>query len=73
MPEPKAVIFDMDGVLIDSEHLWRKAMIEAFHEKDMILTEDDCRKTMGMRIGEVIAQTSRSSTMRSDRSLAVRS
>jgi sugar-phosphatase len=51
---PLAVIFDMDGVLIDSEHLWRKAMILAFAENNMMLTENDCRKTMGMRIGEVI-------------------
>jgi HAD superfamily hydrolase (TIGR01509 family) len=50
----KAVIFDMDGVLIESEHLWRKAMIKGFEESGMILSEDDCRKTMGLRIGEVI-------------------
>jgi mannitol-1-/sugar-/sorbitol-6-/2-deoxyglucose-6-phosphatase len=51
----KAVIFDMDGVLINSEHLWRKAMIKGFNEFGMSLTEDDCRKTMGMRFGEVVA------------------
>jgi mannitol-1-/sugar-/sorbitol-6-/2-deoxyglucose-6-phosphatase len=52
--EIKAVIFDMDGVLIDSEHLWRNAMIRGFNEYGMQLSEDDCRKTMGMRISEVI-------------------
>ncbi|PBQ33292.1 2-deoxyglucose-6-phosphatase [Sphingobacteriaceae bacterium] len=50
----KAVIFDMDGVLIESEYLWRRAMIAGFKEFGMELTEDDCRKTMGLRIGEVI-------------------
>lgn len=50
----KAVIFDMDGVLIESEHLWRKAMIAGFKEYGVELNEDDCRKTMGLRIGEVI-------------------
>lgn len=50
----QAVIFDMDGVLVESEHLWRRAMIQGFHEFGMVLTEDDCRKTMGLRIGEVI-------------------
>jgi beta-phosphoglucomutase-like phosphatase (HAD superfamily) len=50
----KAVIFDMDGVLIESEHLWRKAMIEGFAEAGMQLSENDCRKTMGMRFPEVI-------------------
>jgi sugar-phosphatase len=51
---PKAVIFDMDGVLIDSEHLWRKAMVKGFSEFGITVTENDCRKTMGMRIGEVV-------------------
>ena len=51
---PAALIFDMDGVLINSEHLWRKAMIKGFSEFGMHLSEDDCRKTMGMRFGEVI-------------------
>ena len=50
----KAVIFDMDGVLIESEYLWRRAMIVGFKEFGMELSEDDCRKTMGLRIGEVI-------------------
>ncbi|WP_317900221.1 hexitol phosphatase HxpB [Aurantibacillus circumpalustris] len=50
----KAVIFDMDGVLIESEHLWRKAMIIGFKEYGITLSEADCRKTMGLRIGEVI-------------------
>lgn len=50
----KAVIFDMDGVLIESEHLWRRAMIHGFGEAGITLSEDDCRKTMGLRIGEVI-------------------
>jgi sugar-phosphatase len=50
----KAVIFDMDGVLIDSEHLWRRAMIEGFAEYGITVTENECRKTMGMRIGEVV-------------------
>lgn len=50
----KAVIFDMDGVLIESEHLWRKAMIAGFAEAEISLTEDDCRQTTGLRIGEVI-------------------
>ncbi|MBL7933261.1 MAG: hexitol phosphatase HxpB, partial [Bacteroidia bacterium] len=46
----KAVIFDMDGVLIESEHLWRKAMIMGFGEAGMTLTEEDCRQTTGLRI-----------------------
>ena len=49
-----AVIFDMDGVIIDSEPLWRKAMIRGFTDFDVNFTEDDCRKTTGMRLNEVI-------------------
>lgn len=52
--EIKAVIFDMDGVIIESESLWRKAMIKGFAEFDIQLSEEDCRKTMGLRIAEVI-------------------
>jgi mannitol-1-/sugar-/sorbitol-6-/2-deoxyglucose-6-phosphatase len=51
----RAVIFDMDGVLIDSEHLWRMAMISGFGEAGMVLSEDDCRETMGKRFREVVA------------------
>lgn len=51
----RAVIFDMDGVIIDSEPLWRNAMIKGFTEFDVNFTEDDCRKTTGMRLNEVIA------------------
>lgn len=50
----KALIFDMDGVIIDSEPLWRKAMIEGFNEIGIDFTEDDCRKTTGMRFKEVV-------------------
>ncbi len=50
----KAVIFDMDGVLINSEPLWRRAMIKGFGENGLHLTEDDCRKTTGQRLIEVI-------------------
>jgi beta-phosphoglucomutase-like phosphatase (HAD superfamily) len=51
----KAVIFDMDGVLIDSEPLWRRAMIKGFQEFGMPVTIEECKQTMGMRITEVIA------------------
>lgn len=50
----KAVIFDMDGVLIDSEPLWRKAMIKGFNDIGVNFTEEDCRKTTGMRFKEVV-------------------
>lgn len=50
----KAVIFDMDGVLIDSEPLWRRVMIQSFNEIGIPLTEEDCITTTGSRFIEVI-------------------
>ena len=50
----KAVILDMDGVLIDSEPFWREAEIEAFGEVGLRLTDDLCRETMGLRIDEAV-------------------
>ncbi len=49
----KAVIFDMDGVIIDSEPLWRKAMIQSFNEIGIPFTDEECRITTGMRFIEV--------------------
>lgn len=50
----KAIIYDMDGVIIDSEPLWRKVMIESFNHIGIPFTEADCRITTGMRFKEVI-------------------
>lgn len=50
----KAVIFDMDGLLIDSEPFWREAEIEIFAKRGITLTQEDCRGTTGMRIDEVM-------------------
>lgn len=49
-----AVIFDMDGVLIDSEPLWKIAMEEVFASVGCNLTRKDFQKTVGLRIDEVI-------------------
>lgn len=49
----KAVIFDMDGVIIDSEPLWRRAMIQSFVEIGIPFTDDHCRITTGLRFKEV--------------------
>ncbi|MDQ2961130.1 MAG: hexitol phosphatase HxpB [Candidatus Dormibacteraeota bacterium] len=50
----RAVVFDMDGVLIDTEPVWRDVEIDVFGSLGVLLTEDDCRGTMGMRIDEVV-------------------
>lgn len=51
----QACIFDMDGVLLDSEPFWRQAEIEVFATVGLDLTEQDCMETMGVRIDEVVA------------------
>lgn len=50
----QAIIFDMDGVLIDSEPLWKIAIEEAFVSVNCQLTKKDFEKTVGLRIDEVI-------------------
>lgn len=50
----KAVIFDMDGVLIDSEPLWKIAMQQVFDNIGCHLTKKDFQQTVGLRIDEVI-------------------
>ncbi len=49
-----AVIFDMDGLLIDSEPIWREAEKEIFAEVGISLTEEMCYTTVGLRIDEVV-------------------
>ncbi|TVR41339.1 MAG: hexitol phosphatase HxpB [Cryomorphaceae bacterium] len=50
----RAALFDMDGLIIDSEPLWRAAEIACFAQVGLELAEDDCRQTMGFRLDEVI-------------------
>lgn len=50
----EAIIFDMDGVLTDSEPLWKIAMEETFKEVGCPLTKKDFQKTVGLRLDEVI-------------------
>lgn len=50
----EAVIFDMDGVLIDSEPLWKLAMDDVFSALGSTLQKSDFQKTVGLRIDEVI-------------------
>jgi HAD superfamily hydrolase (TIGR01509 family) len=51
----EAVIFDMDGLMIDSEPLWHVAEQKAFAAAGVTLSEEDCLETTGLRIEEVVA------------------
>jgi mannitol-1-/sugar-/sorbitol-6-/2-deoxyglucose-6-phosphatase len=50
----RAVIFDLDGLLIDSEPHWRAAEMEVFAEVGLRLSEDMCLRTTGLRVDEVV-------------------
>jgi len=50
----KAAIFDMDGLIIDSEPLWRLAERQTFARVGLELSDDECRKTTGLRSDEVV-------------------
>lgn len=51
-----AVILDMDGLLIDTEPIWREAEAEVFGGLGIELTEADLLGTTGVEIGEVVAR-----------------
>lgn len=52
----QAVIFDMDGLLIDSEPLWQDAEIACFRDIGVPITRELCRATAGYRLDEVISR-----------------
>lgn len=55
-PAPvRAVIFDLDGLLIDSEPLWREGESRIFRSLGMPVEPEDIRATMGMRLDEAVA------------------
>ncbi len=50
----QAIIFDMDGLLVDSEPCWQKAEMEVFAKVGISLTLDMCLETTGKPIEDVI-------------------
>ena len=50
----KAVVFDMDGVLIDSEPLWQQVEIDVFKELGIALTPSMQVRTKGLRTDEMV-------------------
>lgn len=53
--EVKAVIFDMDGVLINSEPFWKQAEIRVFDSVGIDFLAVGGEQTVGLRIDEVVA------------------
>ncbi len=50
----KAIIFDMDGLLIDSEPFWEEAETQVFTALGVPLTREMKRETTGLRADEVV-------------------
>jgi HAD superfamily hydrolase (TIGR01509 family) len=54
MTQFDAVIYDMDGLLIDSEPFWRQSEMKVFATVGLNLLEADCLQTTGYRFDEVV-------------------
>lgn len=53
-PPLQAVVFDMDGVLMDTEPMWREVELAVFNDLGCGLVEADSVATMGIRLPEVV-------------------
>ncbi|MFN2581668.1 MAG: hexitol phosphatase HxpB [Candidatus Dormibacteria bacterium] len=47
-------VFDMDGVLIDTEPVWRRVEREVFARVGVELTDEQLRETWGLRIEDLV-------------------
>lgn len=50
----KSIIFDMDGVIIDSEPLWKEAEKKVFATVGINLTNELCNQTKGLRLKDMV-------------------
>ncbi len=50
----QAAIFDMDGLLVDSEPHWRAAERDVFDTVGLYLTDEQCKQTTGLPIAAVV-------------------
>ena len=50
-----AIIFDMDGLMVDTEPLWVEAQLEILSGHGVPMTEAFCAQTTGLRIDEVVS------------------
>src|SRR4051812_23179874 len=54
MEQFDAIIYDMDGLIIDSEPFWRQVEIKVFASVGLNITEKDCAELTGFRFDEVV-------------------
>ncbi|MET9397014.1 HAD family phosphatase [Kitasatospora sp. NPDC002965] len=70
---PAAVLFDMDGTLVDTEHLWWQAAAELADELHHSLTDSDVPEVLGQAVEHTAAHLHRvSGTSLSEAELADR-
>ena len=50
----RGCVFDMDGVLIDTEPVWRRVEREVFSRVGVDLTDEQLRQTWGLRIEDLV-------------------
>ena len=50
----RAAVFDMDGLMIDSEPYWRQAQLELFAKIGVPISAQDAIDTTGIRIDQVV-------------------
>lgn len=50
-----AVVYDMDGLLVNTESLWQISMKKEFHTVGITLDESQCRLTAGMKMKDVVS------------------
>ena len=50
----RGCVFDMDGVLIDTEPVWRRVEREVFARVGVELTDEQLRETWGLRIDDLV-------------------
>lgn len=57
LPEQRsiAVIFDFDGVIIDSDDAWLRAHTEEFGNVGLVLTPEQCVETAGLPLREAVS------------------
>lgn len=51
--DKKAIIFDMDGVIIDTEKIWKQAEKEVFSSLGVQVTDEHSKETQSMTTSEV--------------------
>ncbi|ELR63845.1 2-deoxyglucose-6-phosphate hydrolase YniC [Photobacterium marinum] len=50
----QAAVFDMDGLLVDSEPFWQLAQVDVFSSLGVKIEQKDTLQTMGLRIDQVV-------------------